>query len=147
MTSFKLDIDLLPINVVIYKKKKDDFILVSFSKKSKKSEFLGQQYLSGCRITDIFPDVKQSGLFETMQRVELRGETENINVLVYHDQKKVWQNNEVVKLEDGAVAVFNNNCCVDSISQSRDIQLEQGCQYSQGYLYAKPMQENNLNSI
>ena len=125
MSSFKLDIDLLPINVAVYKRENDNFVLLSSNKEAQKTKLYSQQCLLGCYITDIFPNAKQSGLFEAMQRVESTGNSENINIAVYLGSNKNWQNNEVVKLEEGVVAVLNKNCCLDSRLQNRDYQLEQ----------------------
>jgi len=58
MSFFKLDIDLLPINITVYKKKNDNFILLSLNKEAQKTKFFNQHNLLGRDVTDIYLDAK-----------------------------------------------------------------------------------------
>jgi PAS domain S-box-containing protein len=59
-----------------------------------------------------------------MHRVELTGQAETINTTVYIDKNKIWLKNELVKLDQGVVAIFNKQCCLDYSQESRGDQLE-----------------------
>jgi len=125
MSSFNLDIDLLPINVIVYKKQNNNFVFFAFNKEAERTETRVNKELLGCDITDFITDAKASGLLNAMHRVELTGQKETIHRAIYVDKKKVWRNNELVKLEPGLVAIFNKNCFLDNHSENHDFQLEQ----------------------
>jgi len=126
MSFFRFDIDLLSCNVVIYKKDSNDFVCVAFNKAAEETVKNQCDELKGRKITELIPQVKQSGLFDAMIRVELTEMTEIVRTTLCVDQKTTqWQKNEVVKLPDSLIAVFTYHCTIDDTLEAREIQLEQ----------------------
>ena len=90
MSSFKLDIDTLPIDIIIFKKQANDFTFVAINKAAEKNSQLNYHSLTNCKITTVIPDAKVSGLFEAMLRVDLSGESEIIRTTSIHNNQKTW---------------------------------------------------------
>ena len=102
-----LNIDLLPINIAIYKKESDNFIIMKFNKYAEATEKITRDELIGRKLTDVFPMVKKFGLFDVLLRVEATGKTEVLDTYFYQDARiGGWRHYTVVKLEDGSVAAF-----------------------------------------
>ena len=107
MPSYSLDIDSLPINVVIYEKDGDDFIITGFNKLAEATEKMHRNKLLGKKLTEVFPAIKEFGLFDLLLRVEASGETEVLDTNFYEDDRiSRWRHNKVVKLGDDTAAVF-----------------------------------------
>ncbi|MEA2111913.1 MAG: GGDEF domain-containing protein, partial [Campylobacterota bacterium] len=70
MLSTLLDINDLPINVAIYKKVGDDFIFIDFNKKAEITESVKKNSLINKKLTEVFPGVKEFGLFDVLLRVD-----------------------------------------------------------------------------
>jgi hypothetical protein len=73
MQHYSLDIDSLPINVAIYKKDGDDFIITGFNKSAEVTEKIHHNKLLERKLTEVFPAVKKFGLFDLLLRVESSG--------------------------------------------------------------------------
>lgn len=69
MEQFLLDIDLLPINIAIYKKEGNDFIFVAFNKSAERTENIDRRELLGCKLIDVFPSVIEFGLYDVLMKV------------------------------------------------------------------------------
>lgn len=107
MQSYSLDIDSLPINVAIYTKDGDDFIITGFNKSAEVTENIDRNKLLGQKLTEVFPAVKEFGLFDLLVRVEASGERELLDTNLYeNDRISGWRRNTVIKLDDGTVTVF-----------------------------------------
>lgn len=107
MQSYSLNIDSLPINVVIYTKDGDDFIITGFNKSAEVTENIDRNKLRGQKLTEVFPAVKEFGLFDLLVRVEASGERELLDTNLYeNDRISGWRRNTVIKLDDGTVTVF-----------------------------------------
>lgn len=107
MRSYSLNIDLLPINIALYKKDGDDFIITDFNKFAEETEKISRDKILGQKLTDVFPAVKEFGLLEVLLRVYASGNTEVLNTKFYEDDRiSGWRRNKVVKLDDGTVASF-----------------------------------------
>lgn len=85
MQSYSLDIDSLPINVAIYKKDGDDFIIKGFNKSAEVTEKIHRNKLLGQKLTKVFPAVKKFGLFNLLLRVEASGGTKVLDTNFYED--------------------------------------------------------------
>jgi len=58
------------------------------------------------KVTDIFPGIKESGLFDTLQRVWSTGEPEYYPAAFYKDRRiEGWRNNYVYKLPTGEIVI------------------------------------------
>jgi hypothetical protein len=127
MSPFQLDIDLLPFNVLIYKKDKHDFTLVACNSVAEKNEPIARNKRLGHKITDHIPNGKESELFSTMLRVEQSGATEVINMLTgQSDTSKQWHQYKITKLTDNTLAIFSNRYNIDgSLEYDGDQHIQQ----------------------
>lgn len=88
----------------------EDFIFVDFNKAGEKIEKVKREDLIGKSVQEVFPGVKDFGLFEVLQRVWKTGEPEHFPVSFYKDDRIVgWRENFVYKLPSGEiVAVYSD---------------------------------------
>jgi len=107
LLSFEIDIDLIPTCIAIYKKDGDDFIFVDFNKNAEKIEAISKKDILGCKLTDIYPNIKKFGLFDVLLRVEQSGKSETFDTIFYRDNGiSGYRKNEVIKLPNGNIATF-----------------------------------------
>ena len=87
-----------------------DFVFVDFNKASEKIEKIKRDRVIGRSVLEVFPGVKEFGLFEVMQRVWASGEPEHHPVSLYRDKRiSGWRDNFVYKLPSGEiVAVYSD---------------------------------------
>ncbi len=108
--SLEIDIDFIPTCVAIYKKEADDFIVIDFNKKSEEVESIFKKEILGCKLTNIFPNVKDNGLFDALLRVEHTGKTETFETKIYKENRiSVYRKNEVIKLPNGNILTYFTN--------------------------------------
>ena len=101
---YQVPIDALPINVAVYRKQEDDFIIIDFNKAAEISEDIKKELVIGKELTDIFPTIKEFGLFEVLERVSESGIQETFNLKFYKDKRiSGWRKNEVIKLPNGDI--------------------------------------------
>jgi PAS domain S-box-containing protein len=102
----------MPSGVAIYKAVDDgaDFVFVDFNQTAEKIESIPKQGLLGRRVTEVFPGVKELGLFSVFQRVYQTGRAEYLPCGIYKDQRIFgWRENWVYKLPNGnIVSVYND---------------------------------------
>jgi signal transduction histidine kinase len=98
--------------VAVYKAVNDgqDFIIVEFNKAAEKIDKVKRNTLIGKNVTEIFPGVKDFGLFEVFQRVWTTGKSEYFPVSIYSDERLTgWRENFVYKLPSGEiVAIYSD---------------------------------------
>jgi len=98
--------------VAVYKAVNDgkDFIFLEFNKASEKIEKIKREDVLGKNVLEVFPGVKDFGLFDVFQRVWESGISEHYPVSQYHDKRITgWRNNFVYKLPSGEiVAVYTD---------------------------------------
>jgi len=110
---FSLDIDFISINVVVYKKVDDDFVFVAFNKMAQKTEDVDAKELLGKKLTEVFPGVKEFGLFNVLLKVQESGKSEIFETAFYKDSRiSGWRRNEIKKLPDGNLAVLYEDSTV-----------------------------------
>ena len=88
----------------------DDFIFLDFNPAGERIDAIQKKDLIGKRITEVFPGVRDFGLFKVLQRVWKTGHTEQFPDSFYHDERiKGWRKNEVYRLpSEEIVAVYND---------------------------------------
>ncbi|MBN2168433.1 MAG: PAS domain S-box protein [Actinobacteria bacterium] len=88
----------------------EDFIFTDFNKAGERAEKIDRSELLGRSVLEVFPGVRDFGLFEVLQRVWLTGEPELFPVGLYEDDRiKGWRENYVYKLPDGKlVAIYDD---------------------------------------
>lgn len=81
-----------------------DFIFRDFNKAGEKTENIKREELIGKKVTEIFPAVKESGLFEVFQKVWKTGQPQNHPVTMYKENRITgWQENYIYKLSSGEI--------------------------------------------
>jgi len=109
---FKVLFDNVSSGVAIYEAINDgeDFIFVDFNTAAEEIEHTKKEELTGKRVTEVFPGVKQFGLFDVFRRVYKTGTPEHHPVSIYKDQKVAgWRENYVFRLPSGRiVAVYDD---------------------------------------
>jgi PAS domain S-box-containing protein len=98
--------------VAIYEALNDgeDFVFVDFNPAAEQIENIKKEELIGKRVTEVFPGVKEFGLFEVFRRVYKTGTPEHHPVSVYKDERIAgWRENYVYRLFSGQiVAVYDD---------------------------------------
>ena len=87
-----------------------DFVFKDINKSSERIERLRRDAVVGRSVQDVFPGVKEFGLFEVFQRVWKTGKPEHHPVSRYKDHRITgWRDNYVFKLPGGEiVAVYDD---------------------------------------
>ena len=87
-----------------------DFIFKDFNKAGEKIDNLKKEQVLGKKVTEVFPGVKDFGIFDVFQRVWETGQPEHYPVSMYEDQRVVgWRENYIYKLPSGeVVAVYDD---------------------------------------
>ena len=99
-------IDCIPNNVVIYKYVEGEFIFIAINKDAIKTEKLSQDVI-GKRLIDVYPGVKEFGLYELLQKAYDTGEEQELNMNYYHDSRiQGWRKNIIRKMPNGNIIVF-----------------------------------------
>jgi PAS domain S-box-containing protein len=98
--------------VAIYEARNDgeDFVFVDFNPAAEQIEHIKKEELIGKSVVEVFPGVKEFGLFEVFQRVYKTGIPEHHPVSVYKDKRIAgWRENYVYRLPSGqVVAVYDD---------------------------------------
>ena len=125
-----LDIDTLPINVAIYEKDGNDFIFKDFNHLAEKTEKISRHELLNKKLTEVFPSVKEFGLFDVLHRVHKSGVSEHFDVNFYKDARiSGWRRNQVVKLDDGTVAAFYEDCTLEKEKEQQASEIKTALRY------------------
>ena len=109
---FKVLFENICSGVAIYEARNagEDFVFVDFNPAAEQIEHIKKEELIGKSVTEVFPGVKQFGLFEVFQRVYKTGIPEHHPVSVYKDERIAgWRENYVYRLPSGQiVAVYDD---------------------------------------
>ncbi len=109
---FKVLFENVCSGVAIYEARNngEDFVFVDFNPAAEQIEHIKKEELIGKSVTDVFPGVKQFGLFDVFQRVYKTGTPEHHPVSVYKDERIAgWRENYVYRLPSGqVVAVYDD---------------------------------------
>jgi len=76
MSPVKLNIDLLPVNISVYKMQANNFVLIAFNQAADKEYQLSNRQSLAAKIQDIFPEVNATTLTDALFRVYLSGKNE-----------------------------------------------------------------------
>jgi PAS domain-containing protein len=107
MNLSSIPIDMIAMNVVIYRYEGGDFVFVDVNKEVEKTEQINRADLIGKRLTEAFPGVKEFGLFDVLLRVYETGKEEVFETAFYEDERiSGWRRNTIYKLPDGTVAAL-----------------------------------------
>ena len=109
-TSLEIPIDVIPVNVAVYRYEDGDFIFVDFNSMAEKTEKISKDKLIGKRLTEIFPGVKEFGLFDVLLSVYENGGMQEIDIGFYEDERvRGWRKNRVSRLSNGnLIALYSD---------------------------------------
>ena len=109
---FKVLFENVSSGIAIYEARNsgEDFVFVDFNPAAEQIEHIKKEELIGKSVTEVFPGVKEFGLFEVFQRVYKTGIPEHHPVSVYKDERIAgWRENYVYRLPSGqVVAVYDD---------------------------------------
>ncbi|MHC4323318.1 MAG: PAS domain-containing protein [Planctomycetota bacterium] len=109
---FKVLFENVCSGVAIYEARNDgeDFVFVGFNPAAEQIEHIKKEELIGKSVTEVFPGVRQFGLFDVFQRVYKTGTPEHHPISVYKDERIAgWRENYVYRLPSGqVVAVYDD---------------------------------------
>jgi PAS domain S-box-containing protein len=116
-----------------------DFIITDFNRAAERIENKKHENLLGQAVTDMFPGIREFGLFEVLQRVWKTGVAEYFPAACYQDGEVTgWRENWVYKLPDGAVVVIyedvserkrTEQALLKSLSEIEDLYHNAPCGY------------------
>ena len=109
---FRALFDNVSSGVAIYEARNDgeDFVFVDFNAAAEEIEHIKKDELLGKSVVEVFPGVKEFGLFEVFQRVYKTGTPEHLPISIYKDERIAgWRENYVYRLPSGQiVAVYDD---------------------------------------
>lgn len=104
--------DCMPAGVAVYKAVDDseDFVVTDFNPAAEQIEKISCKDVIGRRVTDLFPGVKELGVFAALQRVWRTGKPEQCPMGRYRDNRLLgWRENTIFKLPTGnVVAIYTD---------------------------------------
>ena len=89
----------------------EDFVFKDFNRTSEKIEKIDRRKVIGRRVTEVFPGVKQFGIFKVFHQVWKTGQPEFFPEAIYKDERDpgTWRESWVYKLPNGEiVAIYND---------------------------------------
>ena len=91
--------------VAVYKRTDDgDFAFVDFNHAAEKVEKIGKEDLLGKKVTEVFPGVREMGMFDVLTRVYETGVPEHLDSTFYKDDRRAgWRRSYVYRLPTGEV--------------------------------------------
>lgn len=117
---YQIPIDFIPLNVVVYRYDGSDFIFIDVNKQAEKTEGLKKEALIGKKLCDIFPAVKEFGLYDVLLRVYEQGGHDTFDDAHYHDERiSGWRKNEVISLPNGDVMAL-----YEDLTQAKQLEEE-----------------------
>ena len=100
-----------------------DFIFVDLNTAFEKIERIDRKSVIGKSITEIFPMVKDLGLFNTLQRVWETGHPADLPTLKYNDGRiSGWRKNYVFKLPTGEIVSWSRD---ETHQKAKELALRQ----------------------
>jgi len=109
---FRVLFDNVISGVAIYEAKNDgdDFVFVDFNQAAEEIDNIKKEELIGKSVAEVFPGVKEFGLFEVFRRVYKTGTPEHHPISIYKDERIAgWRENYVYKLSSGQIiAVYDD---------------------------------------
>jgi len=113
-----------------------DFIIVDFSHGAEEIERLGKDEVIGKSVLEVFPGIKEFGLFDVFQRVWRTGQAEHHPISIYRDQRiSGWRRNYVCKLPNGQIMAVYSDVTLNKQSEMATRMNEQRFRAIANYTY------------
>ncbi len=85
----------------------EDFVIRDFNRAAERLEKIGREEVLGRRVTEVFPGVRDFGLFAVFQRVWNTGNPEDHKISLYKDHRIAgWRENHVFRLPSGEMVAL-----------------------------------------
>jgi PAS domain S-box-containing protein len=118
--------------VAVYRAINDgsDFVCVDFNHGAENIEKIERNDVTGKKITEVFPGVKDFGLFDVIKRVWSTGKPEQLPLSLYKDNRIIgWRENYVYRLPSGEVVTVYSDATKRKQSEEalriRDLAMNQ----------------------
>jgi len=116
-----------------------DFIFKNFNKAAEKIEKIRKKDILGKSVLEVFPGMKNFGLFDVFKRVYRTGKPERYPISFYKDDRiSGWRRNYIYKLYSGEIAAV-----YDDITRQK--QAEESLKISEEF--SSSLMENSTNPI
>lgn len=90
--TYQIPIDAIPLNVVVYRYIGQDFVIVDVNQQTLRTEQLERTSLINKKLLDVFPNVKEFGLYAILEQVYQTGQTQVLDKGLYQDNRvKSWR--------------------------------------------------------
>jgi PAS domain S-box-containing protein len=113
MDRFKQLFTNTPMAIAIYGVVNDgeDFVFKDLNSAAEKIEKVEKRFVLGKPVTEVFPGVKEFGLFDVFKRVWKTGQAEHLPASLYRDSMDIgsWRENWVIKLPNKNIAAIYND--------------------------------------
>ena len=105
---------------------KDDVIFVDFNSAAEKTDKVKKEFVLGKKVDEIFPGVREFGLYDVFRRVHETGRPEYFPLSFYKDSRiSGWRDNYVFKLSTGEiVAIYHDVTDVKQMEEKLRISEE-----------------------
>jgi len=121
---FRMIFNNMSSGVVVYQAVDDggDFLIMDLNPSAERIEKITREDVIGKRLTEMFPAVKETGIFEVIQRVWRTGDAEHFPVTFYKDNRiEGWRENWIYRLPSGeVVAVYDDLTAQKQAEAGRD---------------------------
>jgi nitrogen-specific signal transduction histidine kinase len=120
--------------VAVYKPIDDgnDFIFKDINKAGEKLSKISRSEVIGKRVTDLFPQIKEFGLFDVFKRVAQTGKPQQLPLSQYKDQRiQQWVENYVYRLPTGEVVAVYDDLTEKKQAEEDKQKLEEQLRQSQ----------------
>ena len=99
----------------------DDFIFKDFNPTAENIEKTNKSDLIGRKVSEVFPGVKEFGIFDVFKRVYQSGRSEYFPEGIYKDERDPgsWRENWIFKLPNGDIAAIYNDITERKLSQEK----------------------------
>ena len=111
-TGFRELFENMNSGVAVYevRDKGSDFVFKDFNRAAERIEKVAREELIGKSVLEVFPAVKEFGLFDVFQRVSETGNPEHFPITLYRDERiSGWRDNYIYRLPSGEiVAIYDD---------------------------------------
>ena len=138
---FKELFDNMSSGVVVYEVLKNgkDFIIKDFNKAAETIDKINREPIIGKNVLEVFPGIKDFGLYDVFKRVYRTGEPEKYPISLYKDNRITgWRRNYVYKLPSGEIVTVYDDL-------TRQKQVEDSLKESEEF--STSLMENSPNPI
>ncbi len=103
----------------------EDFVFVEFNPAAEQIEHMGRESVIGKGVAEVFPGMKEFGLFSVFQRVWRTGEPEFFPATIYRDEHhpETWRENWVYQLTSGEIVAIYSDVTERKLAEAENARL------------------------